>query len=154
MERSAIRDLTIGATPALRCAPCVLHRNHSSLRLYSLAGVRHFGTALQSPPQRRGAAVGAGLIIDAEAAHDFGEDARVGRLFHLEGIEARPHQKMKLIAQNIAGGAQRAAKTVGLTQEARLAIGAAVAEFRKMEHYQRQVAEPRLQLRDTAVVRP
>src|SRR5580698_2413505 len=49
-----------------------------------LAGVRRFGAALQPPPQRRGAAVGAGLIVNAVAAHDFGEDPRVGRLLHLE----------------------------------------------------------------------
>src|SRR5580700_9857117 len=49
-----------------------------------LAGVRRFGAALQPPPQRRGAAVGAGLIVNAVAPNDFGEDPRVGRLLHLE----------------------------------------------------------------------
>src|ERR1700720_608694 len=61
---------------------------------------------------------------------------------------------MELIAQNIAGGPQRAAKAVSLAQQPRLAIGAAVAEFRKMQRYQRQMTEPGLQLRDAAVVRP
>src|ERR1700722_18486801 len=61
---------------------------------------------------------------------------------------------MELIAQHVAGGPQRAAKAVSLAQQPRLAIGAAVAEFREMQRYQRQVAEPRLELRDAAIVRP
>src|SRR5580692_9695781 len=49
-----------------------------------LAGLRSLGTALQSPSQCRGATVGAGLIVDAVAAYDFGKNPRVGRLLHLE----------------------------------------------------------------------
>ena len=61
---------------------------------------------------------------------------------------------MELIAQHFAGGAQGAAKAVSLANEPRLAIGAAVAEFREMQCDQRQLAEPGCKLGDAAVVRP
>src|SRR5580704_16756199 len=61
---------------------------------------------------------------------------------------------MELIAQHVAGSAQRAGKAVRLAQQPRLAIGTAVAEFREMKRNQRQMAEPGLELGDTPVVRP
>ena len=67
---------------------------------------------LQSPPQRRHAAVGAGLIDHAVARQQLWRTPRIGRLLHLEGIEAGADQEVELIAQHVAGGAQRAAKTV------------------------------------------
>ena len=122
------------------CAP--LHPG-PNCRSYTVS--RDFGTcvaALHPPPQRRHAAVGAGLIIHAVARQNLGEHPRVGRLLDVEGIEAGAHEKMELVAQHVAGGAQRAAEAVGLAQLPRLAIGAAVAEFGKVERDERQMAEP------------
>ena len=112
------------------------------------------GSALQPPPQCRRASVGAILIIDAVARQNLGEGTRVRVLLHLEGIEAGAYQEMKLVAQHVAGRAQHAAKTVGLAQQARLAVGAAVLEFRKYQHDEREVAEPRLKLRHAFVIGP
>src|SRR5271170_1323180 len=112
------------------------------------------GRLLYPPPRRGDAAIGTRLIDHAVARQDLGEDPRIGGLLHVEGIEAGAHQKVELVAQNIAGGAQRAAKAVLLAQKPRLAIGAAVAEFREFERKERDVAEPRRKLGDAAVVRP
>ena len=69
---------------------------------------------MRAPTQRRHAAIGAWLIDNAVAARGFDKSAGIGGLFHLEGIEAGADQEVELIAQHIPGGAQRAAKTIGL----------------------------------------
>ena len=64
----------------------------------------------EAPAERRKPAVGARLIEDREARGSLDEHRGVGRLFHLEGVEARAQQELKLVAQHFAGGAQLAAK--------------------------------------------
>src|SRR5215469_1563777 len=61
---------------------------------------------------------------------------------------------MKLVAQHVAGGAQRAAKAIGFAQQPRLAIGTAVAEFRKLQRHQSEMAQPGRQFGNAAVVWP
>ena len=87
----------------------------------------HGDAALQPAAKRRQAAVGARLIEDREARGGLDEHRGVGRLFHLESVEARAQQELKLVAQHFAGGAQLAAKSIALAQQARLAVGAAIA---------------------------
>ena len=109
---------------------------------------------MQAPPQRRQTAVGTRLIDYREARNRFGERPRVGRLFYLEGIKAGAQQKLELIAQDVAGGAQLAAEAEAFAQQARLAVGAAVAEFREHQRHQRNVIKPWRKFRDLAIVRP
>src|SRR5580704_354012 len=109
---------------------------------------------LEAPAERRKPAVGARLIEDREARGSLDEHRGVGRLFHLEGVEARAQQELKLIAQHFAGGAQLAAKAVALAQQARLAVGAAVLELRKDQRDQPEPIDPRRELGDAAVIWP
>src|SRR5580704_1210818 len=119
-------------------------RRSSACRSHCLA-LWKLKIALQPPAQRRGTTIGARLIDHAVAVKHFCEYLRVGGLLHLERIETGPHQEMKLVAKHIAGCAQRTAKIEMLAQQARLAIGATIAKFRKVERNQRQMAKPRLE---------
>ena len=101
--RHTLRSLRSRSDPARRSLP----------RLQTVSpGVRTPGALCSRRRSAGSAAVGARLIDHAVARHDLGEDPRVGRLLHLEGIEAGAHQEMELVAQHVAGGAQRAAKAV------------------------------------------
>src|SRR5712691_2475731 len=104
-------------------------------------------------PSRR-ASVAGRLIEDAVARKRGGEGGCVGVLLDLEGVKAGANEKKELVAQHLAGGAQLAAKAMLLAQEARLAVGAAVAEAWKDQRHQREAVEMRGELGDLAVVRP
>src|SRR6516162_10494285 len=91
------------------------------------------GRATKPCPRGRHAPVAGRLIEYAVARNLAGEDGRVGILLDLEGIETGAQQEHELVAQHVAGRAQLAAEFVGLAQKARLAIGAAVAEFGEFE---------------------
>jgi hypothetical protein len=63
-------------------------------------------------------------------------------------------QEQELVAQNLSGRAHFAAEAVALAQEARLAIGAAVAEGRKRQRHGSDAIEMRGEFGDVAAVRP
>ena len=77
------------------------------------------------PPRRRRWTITGRLVHDAVALDRVGKGRGIGRLAHLEGVEAGATHKQKLIAQYLSGGAQFAAEMISLAQDTRLRIGTA-----------------------------
>jgi hypothetical protein len=102
----------------------------------------------------RRSAIGPRLIEHAVAPRAVREGGDIGLLRDLEGVEAGPQQKQELVAQDLAGGAQLAAKPEPLAQDARLAVGTAVLEAGKSERDLCESVEMGCKLRDAAIVGP
>src|SRR5262249_53699179 len=75
-------------------------------------------------------------------------------LLDIERIEAGAQHEHELVAQHLTGGAQLALIAMTLTQQARLAVGAAVAEGREYQRDQREPIEIWHEIVEVAVVRP
>src|SRR5260370_6123172 len=96
--------------------------------------------ALQPQLRGGGAAVLGRLVDDAEQRTRPGQRLAEALLVALEGVEAAAQHERQLVLQHAAGGAQLALIAVTLAQQARLAVGAAVAELGGIEHDQLQPA--------------
>src|ERR1700735_2281718 len=69
-------------------------------------------------------------------------------------MEAGAKKYLKLTAKHLAGAAQFTAEAIPFAQQARLAVSAAVLEFRKHERDQRKPIDKGRQLGDAAIVGP
>src|SRR5439155_24853226 len=91
------------------------------------------GVSCDTRVARDRASIAGRLIEHAVTIDRLGECGGIGVLGHLEGIEAGAMQEQELVAQNLAGRAQLAAKAMALAQQPGLAVCAAVAEVGKDE---------------------
>src|SRR5215831_14605193 len=111
-------------------------------------------TELHATMQRGETAIAGWLIEHRIALHGLGEGFGVALLLHLESVEAGAEHEHELVAQHLSRGAQLAAIVEALAQEARLAVGAAVAESRKDEPDRGDPIEMGHEVVDVAAVRP
>jgi hypothetical protein len=131
-----------GAGVAGRRSPRLDSISLSPARRSSVGG-EQVGAAAQAQQAGRDAAVFRALIDHAEQAAGPRQRRTEARLVALEGIEAAAQHERQLVEQHLAGGAQFARVAQPAAQGAGLAVGAAVGEFREMQHDQLQPAEMR-----------
>src|ERR1700683_124873 len=93
----------------------------------SLAGTLRM-TQLHTP-MKCGEATIAGRLVEHRVALDgIGERLGVAFLLDFVGVESGAQHEHELVAQDLPGGAQFAAKAMALPQQPRLAVGSAIAE--------------------------
>src|SRR5260370_33358347 len=107
------------------------------------------------PPIGRGDAAIAGWLVEYRIAlHGGGERFRVAFLLHLKRVEACALHEDELVAQHLPGSAKFTVIAVALAQQARLAVGAAVAKTRNYQRDHRQPVEIEPERVADAVARP
>ena len=82
------------------------------------------------------------LIVVAEIAEALKRIDEIAIRTHGKGIEAARVQVIKLVAQDVANGAQFACVSIFLAQQPRRGVAATIGEFRKIHGDQRQLAAP------------
>src|SRR5580700_7823350 len=91
------------------------------------------GGMFEAQQRGRAAAILGGLIDDTEQGPCPGERLAKTLLLAFEGIETAAQHERRLILQDVAGGAQLALIAQPLAQQARLAVGATVAELGEVQ---------------------